>query len=329
MPQPDAVILNDTSARNHHGCVRVMRLLRKGLQAEGFRITATSLAHTDWTKNPAFLEALGRSQMVVINGEGTLHDASAGGHRLLSVLTHPKRGSRPVVLVNALWENNPQEWADVLSGCALVSARDRASATELTRAGVRGVRYVPDLSLSEAAALPSGPRSGLIVGDSVRSDARHALGKVAQAVASLYMPTKTLAHPFITPQWARSMLWRAYTQCWRGPVPLIRIANDEVEYLRILAGAQGHITGRFHGICMSFLTETPFAAVSSKTSKVRSLLEDAGLGTDRLLSMADLSQDSALDVPPFTPSELGSIRDFLEMARVEAQWLFREIRRLA
>jgi polysaccharide pyruvyl transferase WcaK-like protein len=306
-----------------------MRLLRKGLQAEGFRITATSLAHTNWTNNAAFLDALGRSHVVVINGEGTLHDASASGGRLLSVLTHAKRGSRPVVLINALWENNPQEWADLLSGCALVSARDLSSAAELTRAGVRGVRHVPDLSLSEAVSLPSEPRSGLIVGDSVRSDARHALGTVTQAVGSLYVPTKTLAHPVIKSRWARSMVWRAYTQCWRGSVPPIRIANDEAEYLRILAGAEGHITGRFHGVCMSFLTETPFIAVSSKTSKVRSLLEDSGLGTDRLLSLADLSHGGALDVPPFTPSELSSIRDFREMARVEAHWLFREIRRLA
>jgi polysaccharide pyruvyl transferase WcaK-like protein len=328
MSQPEAVILNDTSARQHHGCTRVMRLLRQGLTAQGFRITATSLAHTDWTRNSDFLDALGRSNLIVINGEGTLHDGALGGQRLLSILKHPKRGNRPVALVNALWENNPQDWAASLSQCALVAVRDRNSAVELKKSGVRDVRYVPDLSLSEHVEESSRPRTGLVVGDSVRADARHALGRAAQANPSVFVPTKTLANPIFRSRLARSIVWRGYTQCWNGPVPQIRLAQSEPEYLDILQTAAGHVTGRFHGVCLSLVTGTPFLAVSSKTSKVKGLLDDSGLGTDRLLTLSDLGQHRVIDIPPFTSSEKRAVQDFLRMAAAEAQNLFVEIRRL-
>ncbi len=144
---PAAVILNDTSTRYHHGCARVMRLLTAGLENAGLTITRRIPARADWTRDAAALAALRAAQVIVINGEGTLHDGAPAGERLLSVLDAAP--GVPVALVNALWENNPPAWDDALRRMALVSARDSRSAAAMSAAAP--TRWLPDLSLSAPA----------------------------------------------------------------------------------------------------------------------------------------------------------------------------------
>lgn len=323
---PAAVILNDTSTRYHHGCARVMRLLVAGLEAAGLTITRRIPARADWTRDATALAALRAAQVIVINGEGTLHDGAPAGERLLSVLDAAP--GVPVALVNALWENNPPTWDAALRRMALVAARDSRSAAAMS--AVAPARWLPDLSLSAPAGTTPSPRAGLIVGDSVRLDRRRALARAAQRLGATYLPTKTLRHPVWRLAPARVLLWRAYNGVWSGPVPPFDMAPDEPAYLARLAAAQGHISGRFHAVCLSMLTETPFLALASTTSKVETLLRDAGLGPDRLISAEDLARltpDQARR--PFTPAELDAIRAFRHRAETEATRLFADIRGLA
>jgi len=105
-----AIILNDTSTRYHHGCTRVMRLLLAGLERQGLNIIARSPARHDWAQDSVFLRALENADVVVINGEGTLHHGRPAGAALLAVVDHPACHA-PVALINALWEENPPECA--------------------------------------------------------------------------------------------------------------------------------------------------------------------------------------------------------------------------
>ena len=104
----NAVILNDTRGDNHFGCFRVMRMIEANLAVRGINVIANSIVRTDWEKNRSFLEAMAKSDLVVINGEGTLHHGSRHGERLLKVVDHPARAGKPVVLVNALYQDNPK-----------------------------------------------------------------------------------------------------------------------------------------------------------------------------------------------------------------------------
>lgn len=324
----DAVILNDTSTRSHHGCARVMRLLVAGLEGAGLRIAARSPARAEWSRDRAFLAALAGARVVVINGEGTLHDGAPLGARLLSVLDHPAAAGKPVALVNALWQRNPPEWSAWLRRLALVAARDGGSAAEMTLAGARGVRWLPDLSLSAPAGLGPLPRRGLVVGDSVRLEARRELARAAQRLRAAYVPTKTLGGALWRWGPARGALWRLYNGVG-GPVPPFEMPRDEAAYLRRIAQAEGHVTGRFHAVCLSLLTGTPVLALASKTSKVERLLADLGLG-GRLLGPRELSAltpDEAAQ--PFDAAEREAIAAYLATARKEARRLFADLRGLA
>lgn len=318
-----AVLLNDTSARYHHGCSRVSRLLKSGLTTRGINITATALAHTDWTRTPGFVDRLGQADLVVINGEGTFHGGGDKGRRLLDVVDHPAARGKPVAIVNTIWQDNPPDWAEVIKRCALVSARDSASHTNLLSAGVGQAFLVPDLSLSERVQTPAGDRAGLVVGDSVRHSVRTHLARYAQSQQATYVPSKTLSSAIWRHWPAHQLLWRVYNGIYSGKVPAFTMAPDEAAYLRILSNAAGHVTGRFHGLCYSLLAELPFLAVGSVTSKVQVLVADAGLNPARVVSVEALS---SLPVPPpFDETEIINLRAYKTLAQDRTEDLFNRI----
>ena len=326
--RPKAVVLNDTSTRYHHGCSRVMRLLLRGLDEAGIEVAARSPARADWAKDRDFLLAMREVQVVVINGEGTLHDGAPLGARLLSVLDHPDAAGKPVALVNALWQDNPPEWDDWLRRLALASARDSGSAEAFRQVRGNG-RWGPDLSLSAPAEIAAVARQGLVVGDSVRFEARRALARAAQRLQACYVPTKTLQGRIWDIGTARKLLWRGYNGVWTGQVPDFELPRDEGAYLARLARAEGYVTGRFHAVCLSMLTGTPVLAVGSRTSKIERLMQDAGLGNSRLLTqdaLERLAPEGA--VRPYSAAEKQAIAGFLAQARTEAKKLFADIREL-
>lgn len=126
---------------------------------------------------------------------------------------------------------------------------------------------------------------------------------------------------------ARSLLFRAYNGVASLRTPPFDMARGESDYLSRLAAAQGQITGRFHAVCLSILTETPFLALASNASKIERLLTDAGLGRERMVGAADLAQP--VSPPPFTATELEAIRAFRSMAAARAEALFTDIAALA
>jgi hypothetical protein len=155
------------------------------------------------------------------------------------------------------------------------------------------------------------------------------LAWAAQRLDALSLPTKTLRGRIWGFAPARALLWRGYHGVWTGPVPRFEMAGDEAAYLARIAAAEGHVTGRFHAVCLSMLTETPFLALGSTTSKVQTLLDDAGLGQDRLISEAELDALTLADaVRPFSVAERDAIRAFRESAAAKAARLFADIRGL-
>jgi hypothetical protein len=328
MAKPVAVVLNDTSTRYHHGCSRVMRLLVAGLEAKGFDVGLRVPTRENWFRDPTIIAALRRAQTIVINGEGTLHDGAPHGARLLNAVDAAP--DVPIALVNALWENNPPEWSTPLGRIAIIAARDSRSAAEMAEATGRSVRWLPDLSLSAPAEVTARQRSGLVIGDSVRADKRRLLALAAQRTAAIYVPTKSLTGAIWRLGIMRALLWRGYNGVWRGRMPRFEMALSESDYLARIAAAEAHLTGRFHAVCLSMLTETPFLALASRTSKIETLLIDAGLGQDRLIGAEELAGLTATTaIRPFSVHETAAIRDFRAVAATAADQLFADIRALA
>ncbi|ALI55572.1 polysaccharide pyruvyl transferase family protein [Celeribacter marinus] len=329
---PKCVILNDTSTRYHHGCIRVMEQLKSGLVDRGITIAACAPARHDWENDPKLIEHIRSCDLVVINGEGTLHHGNASGERLLKLATCDAVKGVPIALVNALYEQNPEHWGRYVEKFDIVSARDTQSAKEINDSIGRPVaRTVADLSMSTGALSYDGLRDGLIVGDSVKWNRRTDLAKAASRLsADLYVPTKTLSSLIWKSTVAKRALYALYNGVLTLRQPKFVMPRDVDGYLRLLSSCEGHITGRFHAVCLSMVTGTPFLALSSNASKIERLLTDVGIGASRILTPDDLSSLTLLRaVRPFDSGEVQAVQAYLESARTNAATLMDDLAHLA
>ena len=313
-----AVLLNDTSARYHHGCSRVSRRIKTLLAERDIEVSASNPAHENWRSNDKFLAALAQCDVIVINGEGTLHSGAKRGAILLEILSARERRGKPVALVNALWQNNPAEWIDLLTECDIVSVRDSHSLKELTDAGVAHARLAPDLSLTGPIQPSDAIRDQRVVGDSVRLECRQVLARAAQFQSANYLPTKYLEAAIWQNKFVSAALWRLYNGVPFGKVPLFRMVYNDEDYLGELQGSMSHVTGRFHGVCLSMLAQTPFMAVASKTTKIQALLEDVGIGGGRTITHQQLEAQLDCPAPPFSDRELAKVRAYISLATAAA-----------
>ena len=337
--RPTAVIMNDTRRHRHFGCARVMRVIEENLSSRGIVITGRSLLRHDWRRDRRFLEAMTSCDVIVINGEGTLHHGAESGRQILEVVDHPLRGKTPVVLLNALYQENPVAWRHSIEKIDLLSARDSRSAEELGRVANRPVDVVPDLSLADSSArlLGEPPRRALVyVGDSVVEKQREQLARASRGSGHVRILPILLWPHAVRPELPPGV--RELREGWKrlldgvsrlsGP-RAIRPA-DEREYLRWLARGRLHVTGRFHAVCLSLVTKTPFLALTSNSWKIEALLEDAGLGAARIIT-ADRIAEALADPGAFAFSEVeeAAIDRFLDRCAAGCRRIFDAVERLA
>lgn len=332
----NVVLMNDTSSRYHHGCALVMRNLRDGLEARGCTISATSFARHEWKNDINFVAKLKDAHLVVVNGEGTLHHGKVAGASLLEIVDRPELSETPVTLVNALYEANPDDWGQWLAKFNICAARDSVSLTAMRNSLSHAVSkpdmmWLPDLSMAQGARPVGGQRSGIIVGDSVKWNRRRDLAQLARRLnLDHFIPTKTLKSPIWQMPVVRHLLYCIYNGVPHLKQPQFIMAEDTEAYLARLATCEGHITGRFHAVCLSMITRTPFLALSSNASKIERLLQDVGLGTDRLVSPDQLNSLTRAEiVRPFSHQETQAIDAFLERASRESDGLFDRLAELA
>jgi len=333
-----ACILNDTRVDRHHGCDRVMGAIERLLDANGFRVTGLSPAHADWRSDSGFLRALDSAQLVVVNGEGTLHDDRPAARTLLQVGPYARSRNIPAVLVNAGWERNGEELAGLARDFTRVCARDHASAAALRAQGVE-CRVVPDLSLYGAVGSTAsrGADGPIAFTDSVDRWKSIELERCRREVGGLPL---SIAYP------ARGV--SGYVRYVRAgfaardalrPAALVRMvcqrhrfwkaASDSIaDFLEALARSRMLVSGRFHACTLALLTGTPFATVPSNTGKIASLVADAGLEPWR--TRIELTPRSVVEASRrgWGEHERHSIREYLASAQRLADELFRDIRAL-
>jgi hypothetical protein len=333
-----AVILNDTRGDNHFGCFRVMRVIEENLAARGIEVIGRSLVRNDWARDGRLLQALRRSDLVLINGEGTLHHGNGQGQRLLEVVDHLARGDKPVALINTIYQANPPEWRHYLDKIALVSTRDSRSAQAISDLTGKPCSHVPDLSLGEGqlAAEHPGRRTDLLVGDSVDRHVTAALIDLAAATPKArFLPIlKTLkaSKPHYGPlaygiREAYIKLHATVSQWRRGN---IEFNENEAGFIASLQRAQLHVTGRFHAVCFCLFTQTPFVAVKSNSWKINALLEDFGLSDRRVMPVETIrARLAAGESFHFSEAEKQIIAERLLQCRRETKLLFDQVAALA
>jgi polysaccharide pyruvyl transferase WcaK-like protein len=331
-------ILNDTRVDRHHGCERVMAAIEALVARNGMQVIGSCPAHADWRQDPAFLEALQGARLVIVNGEGTLHHDRPAARRLLEIGAYARAAGVPAVLVNAGWEANGPELLAMLRDFALVSLRDGASAEAVSAGGVP-CRVVPDLSLYlPAPQAGAAARERIVFTDSVDRFKAVALERCRRQVGG-----DTLSIVFPPPGAAGYLRFLRQGFAARDaltPAQLLRIVRlrnrlcrnsftRTEPFLSALGRYRLLVSGRFHACTLALITGTPFISVPSNTSKIATLVADAGLAPWRASTKLDAQSIAQASAAGWSPQEGEAIAAHVATARSSAERLFRDIRELA
>lgn len=265
-----ALILNDTRNGNHLGCIIVMEQLEALCREAGLQVNAMLRFGRHFEKQVA--HELSQCDVVIINGEGTMHHDSSGAMALVRAGAMAASLKVPIALINTVWQDN--QLANPLLGlCRWVSARESFSQTAIANAGTIA-EVVPDLTLTANPAqlfqsdlgITTG---GIVVLDDVRLPMSLALAHYARARNLPYFP----------------MGARPSLRTYKGWLKMIRLGmasgwapQFHRSQVGAIASALVVVTGRFHGICLAILAGKPFVAFASNTHKMDGLLRDADLG---------------------------------------------------
>lgn len=266
-----AILLNDTRSERHIGCDLVISNTLAEAARTGIEIVE-AVANSEVQQSAARASA-SAAELVLINGEGTMHDDWPKPTALALAAKVSKERGRKVVLYNTVWQNNPA-LAAYLKYFDLIFCRESLSTEQIRKAGFHALT-VPDMTF--AKGIPSIDRStSLAVIDSVN-------GKAAKQLAWFAIRKRAAFLPFSQSSFDRlhSRKRLGFFLHHRCGTPSEFNVHDT---LTRLASAERIVSGRFHGTCLAFNLGKPIASLSSNTHKTEGLYRDIGLDPDQMKS---------------------------------------------
>jgi polysaccharide pyruvyl transferase WcaK-like protein len=337
------LVVNDTRVDQHHGCQAVMGAILSLLRRNQMEPALLWPAHAEWRGNAEFEETISKVDLVLINGEGTIHHDRPAGRRLLELGARARAEGVPVALINVGWVANGPELVALLDDFDLVAARDSRSAERMRARGV-SVRVVPDLSLWFAQARgvkpdANGSRVGIGVTDNVDRFKAIALGRLRSACGGQTVSiihgapgpagwvcflregvalSEDVIHParFVALLRLRHRLW------WQG-------SADTQHFLAHLAALKLLVSGRFHACTLALSAGTPLIAQASNTDKIAALVYDAGLDSWRSEGSLDVARIHEASAIGWSEQEYRNLCNYLDEAASEAERLFSDLANLA
>ena len=331
-----AVLLNDTRNDHHHGCSIVVETILDLASHSGIRILGTSPVHADWRQNSSFKALMDSADLVIVNGEGTIHHDRPAGEHLLAAGLHARSLGKPSALINTTWQANGQRYLEMVSSFDIVSVRESASLTELDEAGVK-CRRIADLALCHQPPAATN-RSGVVFTDSVLGEATLEIYRKMWALGAsplniLFGRRSPRDFAIAVRRLMRSTNSRnpgALLTALRGATMewLTQTADREI-YLQKLASSELLVTGRFHAMIFALATRTPLLGVSSNTSKIESTLADAGLEPWRIVSPGKIDGALLRRASRWSEAEAANLEGFVQTTRADARQLFEDLHAIA
>jgi len=333
-----AAVLNDTRYENHHGCEQVMHALIENLNKRNIDVSAINPVRQDWNKQP-FIRYLEKADIVVVNGEGTIHHDQPSAKNLVCVARFCKERKIPVVLINSIFEMNSDDIVKEVRYFDRIYVRESKSQKELSLYGIQSI-VVPDLSYYIKINERQVPRSGIGVTDCVLIDISRQLFKFAVEENDFdYLPA--LKSPRIiklfpirhTLSCFKYNIKKNYNKCknivgqqldYRDRQALYYYEKTK-DYINKINSCELIITGRFHSLCFAIKTKTPFIAISPNTHKTVGMLNDIGLGTERMLSIDQINSGQYKMFIGFSEDEENKIDQYLRNAENQIDNMFDDI----
>lgn len=267
-----AILLNDTASALHAGCKLVMENTARLCRETGISV----IESISFEETETFRSTLAKHRdidVLLINGEGTMHHDRPAALALGQAARDAKRVGLSVVLFNTVWEGNRQ-LNQCLPSFDLIFCRESLSAQAIIDAGFHA-ETVPDMVFATQRPAPSAEsgKKGIAVIDSVSSSLSKRLALLSIKNRYRFLPISQSSYD----RFARKRLLNEILK-WRGG-DLFYWDNG---LLQLLTEFDGIISGRFHGTCLSFLAATPAVSIASNSHKIQGLYKDIGLDPETI-----------------------------------------------
>jgi len=324
------LVLNDTRSENHHGCSRVMNAIDRNLFVRGFKDICYFKLMLRWDLDEDIKRKLLQTDLLIINGEGTLHGNFPHVQSLLNVITFAKSYGVTVALINATLFNLSQESISKLREVDYLFVRDKASKKLLELSHIKTF-YCPDLAFWEPFPLREKVlRSGSAISDgygSLRLISREEMKQDRMTFISINN---------IDQNYHQSSKIRKIIHIFKE-VFNVNSLNGQVtktthiDFLKLLNTFELVITGRYHIVCMCILMETPFKFFESNTPKISFLLKDVGIDVDKFhenfTTLGSSKNSNKANSPKldFSSGDLIKIRKFKSDGQILISKMFNHI----
>ncbi|RDE24813.1 polysaccharide pyruvyl transferase family protein [Motiliproteus coralliicola] len=332
-----AVLINDTTYDYHHGCEAVVSGIKSSLLVRGVEVIASCPVGVHYKKMNNIEKAIQQSDLIVVNGEGTIHHGREKAKWLLEVSAYAKKYNTPSVLINATYQDNPAEFDKLLNDFDLVYVRESESYDYLKQRGIEA-GFAPDLTmlLSQTISLPEyQSRNGIGITDSPKVQEGMWNFQMAMKHGWTFLPVlrsyraegeksatevlRHLKHLFTNIGWINKENGVSEESYLRARNRFLCYTVSE--YLKKVSGLQILLASRFHSLCFAIVTETPFLATSGNSYKVEGLLRDVGLSS-RICELSDFDDIADYNAYSFSDEEKIKIKEYKKSSLIKINNMF-------
>ncbi|MBD3843027.1 MAG: polysaccharide pyruvyl transferase family protein [Campylobacterales bacterium] len=334
-----AVIINDTSYKPHHGCETVVHNIIFLLHKRDIETIATNQVGISWD-NKDFLNHMKNADIVIVNGEGTLHHAGNRAKDLARVGQYVKEHLfKPVVLINTIYQDNGPEIGAYMKYFDLIFVRESFSQIELKKIGILSY-VVPDMTFYTPYDLADKHIVNDIgVSDSVYSSVSKKLYNFCMYNHYRFLPILSVPKinkfnycsswlklaRFLILKWIKIILLKLGIPLSYKQKRFLYFIESYKDYINTISNLKLFISGRFHSLCFALKTMTPFIAIRSNSHKIEGMLADIGIGYDRILEVDDIEECKLKKYIEWSDDESTKIHQYINEAPLKIEEMFDKI----
>ncbi|MCS5588948.1 MAG: polysaccharide pyruvyl transferase family protein [Candidatus Thioglobus sp.] len=333
-------LLNDTRFDNHHGCLTVINNLHHAMADRGWECLGSLPVSSKPSHLSRFFPKGDKPGLIVVNGEGSLHHSKRNSRNLLAICAELQK-DYPVVLINALWQDNQIEKnITTLQAFKVIYTRDKRSQKELLNAGVNA-KYAPDLTFYKYPTAEKPTLSNTYAcTDSVIntwSIKARQLCDNKKNLDYLTMYTGKITHKRGLKDQIKSMKNSVYPRLYKylkiNVPPRYRVASNEKAentdaFIKKINQYNAICVARYHALCFALQQNIPFVVISSNSHKSEALLEEVGIPVNEFSSKesdADLLPEKLISAAELAPKYKAQIKLFCSNAKTLIDKMFDDI----